>query len=432
MDFSDFMETMTKAASQQPQPSRGQQAMAAAAQIAVKPIGSAASIKPIEEPQQDQGNGVDLQKQLDDKDREIKKLERENQIAQQNLDFQKLENEKLKSIQQVRDEERRSRERLQTMQEALEKRKVMADAEEVRHQSTLQQNEAASMAKVQQEKNKALMDLNNQGMKMQMAASDRARAAVERYKDEARKQSDKIKEDARKQIDSERMAMQREQQKVLQERMRLESQLEAQKSQASFQAKAQAPQVASMSPALKHLMGSAVKSMSKFRGQAVELPAQGADPAYARMKMAAYGNGGFYTGNQFGVDVTAPPPLQRSGAPQADNPYGPPPQEYTDRSHNQWRSSDWVSIANPMFKGLTGYNLVHTPNTQTIYASNDKLFQPVEAAKTYMDGTNDPRLTGMNRGLREQARRSNAGQILHQQTMMGNGGYRFDGVPVIG
>lgn len=430
------METMTKAASQQPQPSRGQQAMAAAAQIAAKPIGSAASIKTIEDPQQDPGTGEDLQKRLDEKEREIKKLERENQIAQQNLDFQKLENEKLKSIQQVRDEERRSRERLQTMQEALEKRKVMADAEEVRHQSTLQQNEAASMAKVQQEKNKALMDLNNQGMKMQMAASDRARAAVERYKDEARKQSDKIKEDARKQIDSERAAMQREQQKALQERMRLESQLEAQKSQASFQAKAQAPQVASMSPALKHLMGSAVKSMSKFRGQAVELPAQGADPAYARMKMAAsqqaYSNSDFYTGNQFGVDVTAPQPPQRSGAPQADNPEGPKSTGYADRSHNQWMSGDLFSLGNTMFNALTGYNLKHTPSSQSIYTNNDKMFRPVDAVKAYTDGTNDPRLLDMNRGLREQAGMSNAGQILRQQTNGGGGGYRFDGVPVIG
>lgn len=377
-------------------PDKGEQAMAAAAQIAAKPVGSSATIKPIDAPAPAAG-GPDqaaVQKQLDEKDKKIKDLERQNQIAQQNFDFQKMENEKMRMSQQIRDEERKSMEKIQEaqrqsderfkqQQDGLDRLKAMAKAEEMQHKSVIQQQELQAQLKMQQEKNKVLMDVNNQGLKMQMAASERARAQADKYKD-----------DARKQVDKEREAVQQYHQKQQEAQLKSrEEQLKA-REQASFKSQAAAPNVAAMSPALKHLMGSSIKSLGRFKQVAPELPPVGAGPAAGRLKIAAAGTENNVGTAGSGAPAPQPPgqATQQQNTPTGATPTNVPKQSAGERTYDPGMPLAVMNSIAPFMKSFFGIDMSRGYNPARFYAGGDKKLDATDYVRAANSNDYDPRM----------------------------------------
>lgn len=390
-------------------PGKGEQAMAAAAQIAAKPVGSSATIKPIEDPAPEGGpDPAAIQKQLDEKDKKIKDLERQNQIAQQNFDFQKMENEKMRISQQIRDEERKSMEkiqeaqrqadeRLKQQQDGLDRLKTMAKAEEMQHKSVLQQQELQSQLKMQQDKNKVLMDVNNQGLKMQIAAGERARAQADKYKDEARKQLDKERAELQKYHQGQQEAQMKSR----------EEQLKA-REQAALKMQVQPPQVAAMSPALKHLMGASIKSLGRFKATADDLPPVGAGPG-ALFKGASTGTEANQGTNGSGAPAPQPPgtDTQQQGTPVQE---GTTPR-FDNRSQNKTNLDP--STLFPFINDISGFvtsmskgkvNLLRGFNPYYMDANNDRKITAVDYVRTATGpATYDPRMrdsrTSMTYGM---------------------------------
>lgn len=202
--------------------------------------------------------GPDLQKELEDSKKQIERLEREKRVAEQNFEFEQIKSRKAEAMHELEQRERQGLDKIRQQQEKLDQQKVLAQADEIRHQSKLQQQQSDSLLKVQQDKNKALMDLHQKGMQMQMQAADDARSQMDKYKD-----------DARKQIDKERADMQKQQQQAF-----------AQQQQQSRQ------QGTTMSPALKSVMTGAIKTLSQVgTPKAVKLPKPGKSPISAKLNV---------------------------------------------------------------------------------------------------------------------------------------------------
>lgn len=201
--------------------------------------------------EEEDDNGEDKQKEIDQKQKEIDRLKDEKKIIEQNLQFEQIKSRQAEAQRAIEDKQRASLEKIHAEQQKLDNSKVMHQADEVRHKAMLQQQENDSQLKLQlqqsdqqlklqQEKNKQLLDLHNQQLKIQQAAADKARA-----------ESDKYKEDSRKQIDKERQDMH--------DQFRKEH--------------------SGLSPALENVMGGAIKSLSQFgKMQKVKLPKPGGSP----------------------------------------------------------------------------------------------------------------------------------------------------------
>lgn len=227
-------------------------------------MGAAATAKPSFAPampdftsgKEEGAEGPDLQKELEDSKKQIERLEKEKRIAQQNFEFEQIKSRKAEAMHELEQRERQGLDKIRQQQEKLDQQKVLAQADEIRHQSKLQQQQSDSLLKVQQDKNKALMDLHQKGLQMQMQAAD-----------DARNQMDKYKDDARKQIDKERADMQKQQQQAF-----------AQQQQQRQQ------QGTTMSPALKSVMTGAIKTLSQAATpKAVKLPKPGKAPISANI-----------------------------------------------------------------------------------------------------------------------------------------------------
>lgn len=203
-------------------------------------------------------SGQDLQQQLDKRDKEIEQLKRDKRIVEQNLEFEQIKSRQAEALNTIEQRERQSLEKLRQEKEKLDQNKVMAEAEEIKHQSKLQQQESDSQLKVQQDKNKALMDLHNQGMKMQMQQAEEARNQADKYKEEARKQIEKERQDVYSSYDKEKQQMQAQMDKQRQELQKQHS---------------------GMSPALSSVMQGAIKQLSQFnKPKPFKLPKPGAAP----------------------------------------------------------------------------------------------------------------------------------------------------------
>ena len=201
--------------------------------------------------EEEDDNGEDKQKEIDQKQKEIDRLKDEKKIIEQNLQFEQIKSRQAEAQRAIEDKQRESLEKIHAEQQKLDNSKVMHQADEVRHKAMLQQQENDSQLKLQlqqsdqqlklqQEKNKQLLDLHNQQLKIQQAAADKARA-----------ESDKYKEDSRKQIDKERQDMH--------DQFRKEH--------------------SGLSPALENVMGGAIKALSQFgKAQKVKLPKPGGSP----------------------------------------------------------------------------------------------------------------------------------------------------------
>lgn len=169
---------------------RGAQAMLAAANAA-KPAGAAPLPKMIPSEQQQEPVQDNTEKTLADKDKQIELLKKENEKARQSLAEEQIKSKQYQALQDIDKRQRDSLEKIRQEQIKLDQAKTLNTAEQIKHQATLAKQESDSQVRVQQQKNKALMDLNNQQTQMQMRSADQARRNADRYKDEARKQIDK-------------------------------------------------------------------------------------------------------------------------------------------------------------------------------------------------------------------------------------------------
>lgn len=228
----------------------GAAAMAGAAAVA-KPSFAPAMPDFTKKKDEKDGENPDLSKDLENKDKEIERLKNEKRIVEQNLQFEQLKSRENEASRKLEQQERAGLERIRQEQQKLDQKKILAQADEVRHKSMLAKQESDSQLKIQQDKNKSIMDLHNQQLKMQMSQADKSLQMQMQAADKARATADKYKDDARKQIDKERAEMQK-----------------------AYDAKH-----SGMSPALNHSMTGAIKALGQFgKPQKVKIPKPGTSP----------------------------------------------------------------------------------------------------------------------------------------------------------
>lgn len=237
------------------------QAMAGAASAA-KPSWAPALPDFSKKKSEDEEKGPDLTKELQQRDKEIERLNKEKRIVEQNLQFEQIKSKQNEASRQLEQQARQHLDKIRQEQQKLDQKKIMSQAEDVKHQATLAKQESDSQLRIQQDKNKSIMDLNNQQLKMQMSTQDQLMKQHMQHADnmmklqmssadKARAAADKYKDDARKQIDKERSDMH----------------------------KAYTQAHSGVSPALTNMMNGAIKSLSQFgKPQTVKIPNAGKSP----------------------------------------------------------------------------------------------------------------------------------------------------------
>lgn len=289
-------------------------------------------------PQQGSGEAPadDSSGELEAARKEIDKLKRENEVARQNLDYEKLQSKRMAESQRIRDEERAARDRIARDQQGLERRKALAEAEEIRHRAELQKQVVEAEAKVQQAKGKAVADISTQQAKMQLAANERARAAADKYRDEARRQ-----------IESERV-------------------------QAAAPA---APSPASVSPALKHVMTSAIGTLGKVTAPRVKVAADNPNA---------------------GTSGTDASPGQLSGLTYGGNRKFAIPGSRNLNPNMNFMGGGLAAEGANLLGGMLGIKFTHRPNMFSIDSDHDTTFSAMKAVKELNTAENDSRYAALN------------------------------------
>lgn len=247
MTLQQLQQILYKQAAEQEDPAA--KAMAGAAAVA-KPSFAPAMPDFTKKPEEE-GGDIDVSKELKDREKEIERLKNEKRIIEQNLQFEQIKSRQNEASRQLEQQERASLEKIRQEQQKLEQKKILSQADEVRHQSMLAKQESDSQLRIQQDKNKSLMDLHNQQLKMQMSQADKSMQMQMQAADKARATADKYKDEARKQIDKERMEMHK-----------------------NYNASH-----SGLSPALNHTMNGAIKALSQFgKPQKIKIPKPGSSP----------------------------------------------------------------------------------------------------------------------------------------------------------
>lgn len=192
ISFTDITDFLNKHASQM---DAGSQAMLAAAQAA-RPSGAPPLPKMIEQEQQ-QDPAQDVEAIMKDKDSELESTKEELNKLKQQLASERLAHQQETMFRDVEKKEREALQRIRQEEQSLNQKKTMSHAEEIKHKADLEKQLAQAQVKMEQNKSKALIDLNKEQTNQIMASNEKARKEAERYKD-----------DARKQIDQERQAFQ--------------------------------------------------------------------------------------------------------------------------------------------------------------------------------------------------------------------------------
>lgn len=286
--------------------------------------------------------------------KEIERLKRENEVTRQNLDYEKLQSKRMAESQKIRDEERAARDRIAHEQQGLERRKALAEAEEIRHRAELQKQVTEAESKVQQAKGKAIADLSTQQARMQMAANERARAAADKYKDEARRQ-----------IDTERAA-------------------------------ATVPQAAApvpVSPALKHVMTNAIGTLGKVTAPRVKAAADAGQPSNA------------------GTAATGSSPGQLAGVTYGGNRTGAKPGSRNLNPNMNFLGGGMAAEGANLLGGMLGFRFLHRTNPYALDSDYDPTLSSFGAVKALNDPTNDSRYADANPLVARQAGMSPARQM---------------------
>lgn len=196
ISLNDLYKVLNKEASQNKQPDPGQQAMLLAAQAA-KPAGAPALPKAIEQPQpeEQESAGPDLEKLIQDKDKELEKKKKEAEDLRHKLQQEQLQHQQAILLQEVEKKEKESIQRIKQQQEELQKQKTMQEAEEIQHKAQLDKETAMAQVKLEQQKSKTLIDLSKQQAQQEIQHIDRTRKNVDKYMQESVKKLDKQKQE---------------------------------------------------------------------------------------------------------------------------------------------------------------------------------------------------------------------------------------------
>lgn len=196
ISLNDLYKVLNKEASQNKQPDPGQQAMLLAAQAA-KPAGAPALPKAIEQPQPDEQEsaGPDLEKLIQDKDKELEKKKKEAEDLRHQLQQEQLQHQQAVLLQEVEKKEKESIQRIKQQQEELQKQKTIQEAEQIQHKAQLDKETAMAQVKLEQQKSKTLIDLSKQQAQQEIQHIDRTRKNVDKYMQESVKKLDKQKQD---------------------------------------------------------------------------------------------------------------------------------------------------------------------------------------------------------------------------------------------
>lgn len=196
ISLNDLYKVLNKEASQKPQPDPGQQAMLLAAEAA-KPAGAPALPKAIEQPQPEDAEdpGPDLEKLIQEKDKELEKKKKETEDLRHQLQQEQLQHQQAVLLQEVEKKEKESIQRIKKEQEQLQQQKTIQEAEHIQHKAQLDKETAMAQVKLEQQKSKTLIDLSKQQAQQEIQHIDRTRKNVDKYMQESVKKLDKQKQE---------------------------------------------------------------------------------------------------------------------------------------------------------------------------------------------------------------------------------------------
>lgn len=196
ISLNDLYKVLNKEASQKPQPDPGQQAMLLAAQAA-KPAGAPALPKAIEQPQPEDAEdpGPDLEKLIQEKDKELEKKKKQAEDLRHQLQQEQLQHQQAVLLQEVEKKEKESIQRIKKEQEQLQQQKTIQEAEQIQHKAQLDKQTAMAQVKLEQQKSKTLIDLSKQQAQQEIQHIDRTRKNVDKYMQESVKKLDKQKQE---------------------------------------------------------------------------------------------------------------------------------------------------------------------------------------------------------------------------------------------